>query len=245
VNIMRTIDIVGMIRGRREARAQGIEELANRLAAGEAVAPEEIEAILARTGTDEELLQAAVDRIERRAELLAQVSRGNGAQGKIDKIEGEIDTAWEAVAVAQRKHAAVRDKHAGELTDLRHAVEVANRASDELLAPANLSPADREQLAQARKAASDAALAVAELRRSMPDVRMSLEQAERALVDAVETARTNRGNRDVQDHKVRCERAVSARKERVAVAEAELPKLQAEADRTAAAVEEIEAELRR
>lgn len=239
------IDITGMLRGRREARAQGIEELARRLASGEAVPPEEIEAHLERTGCDEDMLQARIDALARRAELLAAVSAGNAAQGRIDKLTADIDKAWQAVAEAQRKHAAIRDKHADELLTLRQAVDAANRASDALLDPDNLHPVDRDRLATARKAASDAVSAFGELRRRMPDLRMSLQEGERLLADAVEHARLNRSNADIQDHKARSENTVNARKARLAEAEAELPRLKAAADKAEAAVAAIEDELRR
>jgi hypothetical protein len=239
------IDIKALIRGRREARAGGIEELASRLASGEAVAPEEIEAHLERTGCDEDLLQERIDAIVRRAELLAAVSRGNGAQAKIDKLVSEIDKAWEAVADAQRKHAAVRDRHADELLTLRQAVDAANRASDTLLDPANLHPVDRDRLANARKAASDAVSAYGELRRRMPDLRLSVQEGERLLADAVDHAKLNRSNADVQAHKARSENTANARKARLAEAEAELPKLKAAAEQAEAAVAAIEDELRR
>jgi hypothetical protein len=239
------IDIVGMLRGRKQARAAGIEELAKRLAAGEAVAPEEIEAILDRTGCDGEELQDRIDAIERRAELLAAVSRGNAAQAKIDKIDAEATAAWDAVAVAQRKHAAVVAKHADDRLALQHVVDAANRAHEALLDPANLSPADAGRLADARKAAGDAARAAEQARHGMRDLRMSLEHAEREHADAVEQARRYRGHPDAQDRKARSENAVNARTQRVKAAEAELPILQAAADKAQAAVEAIEAELRR
>jgi hypothetical protein len=239
------IDIKALIRGRREARAEGIEELARRLASGEAVAPEEIEAHLERTGVDEEVLQARVDALERRDELLATAAKGTAARAKVEKIENDIGVAWEAVAVAQRKHAALREKHADDLLALRQAVAAADRAGDELLDPANLSPLDRDRLAAARKAASDAASALGEVRRNLPSMRMSLENAERVLVDAAEQARLNKSNADIQENRARAENSVKARKGRLAEAEAELPRLQAAAQAAEAAVVALEDELRR
>ena len=221
------IDIVGLIRGRKQARVAGIEELAKRLAAGESVQPEEVETILDRTGCDEEQLQERVDAIERRAGLIAAVARGEAAQVKIDKIDAECERAWLAVADAQRKHAGVVAKHADDLLTLRQSLDAANRAADELLNPENLSPADRERLAESRKAASAAALAAEELRRSMRELRMSLENA------------------DAQDRKARAENAVKARTARVKDAETQLPKLVAEGERTAAALAAVEDDLRR
>lgn len=239
------IDIKTLIRGRREARAGGIEELARRLASGEAVAPEEIEAHLARTGCDEELLQDRIDAIERRAELLAAVSSGNAAQAKIGKLTGDIDKAWQAVAEAQRKHAAIREKHADELLTLSQAADAGNRAIDALLNPDNLHPVDRDRLATARKAAADAVTAFSELRRRMPDLRMSLQEGERLLADAVELAKSNRSNGDIQSAKQRAENTAAGRKARLAEAEAELPRLKAAVEQAEAAVAAIEAELRR
>lgn len=239
------IDIIGMIRGRREQRAAGVEELARRLASGEAIPPEEIETWLERTGVDEDTLQARIETIERRAELLAAVARGNAARSKAEKISNVIGAAWEAVGEASKKHATLREKHADELLTLRQAVDAADRASDELLDPRNLSPVDRDRLAAARKAARDAATAYGELRGSMRDLRMSLENAERVAADAVEQARLNKSNADIQAHKQRSENAVNARKGRLAEAEAELPRLQAAAQAAEAAVVAVEDELRR
>lgn len=239
------INIVSMIRGRREARAQGIEELARRLAAGEAVAPEDIEAILDETGTDEEMLQAAVDRIERRAGLLAAVARGNAAQAKADRIHADLEKALAVVADAQEKYSALRLKHHEGLAEFERQQAEGHRAAEALLHPDNLSPSDRERLAQARQAASDAAQAADDLRRQMRDLRMSLEQAERELPDAKEQARLNRGNADVQARAARAENAVSARKARVAEAQAELLRLNEVADEAEAAVKAIEDDLRR
>jgi hypothetical protein len=239
------IDIIGMIRGRKQARAAGIEELAKRLAAGEVVSPEEVEATLGRTGCDEQQLQERVDVIERRAELVAAVRRGEAAELKIDKIDAEADRAWQAVAEAQKRHQAVVAKHADELRALNQAVEAANRASDDLLSPLNLSPADRERLTAARRAAHEAEQAAGELRRSMPELRASLENAEREAADAVENARLYRSNADAQDRKARAENAVRARMARLKEAETQLPRLQDEGLRAAAAVNAIEDELRR
>lgn len=239
------LNIAGMLRGRRQARAQGIEELARRLAAGEAVPPEEIETILERTGTDEDVLQSAVDRLERRAELLAAVARGNTAQAKADKIEGTITTAAEAVAEAQRKHAAVAVKHAEELLALRQAVDAADRANESLLDPENLSPADAARLTAAREAARVADQAVSDLQRRIPDMRRGLEEAEAYLVDTAEDARQARSRSDLQELKQRAENTVKARAERLQNAEAELPKLLADRDAATAALRAIEAELRR
>lgn len=242
---MATIDIIGMIRGRKQARAAGIEELAARLAKGAAVAPEEIEATLGRTGCDEEMLQAAVDRIERRAALLAAVARGNTAEARLDKIDAEVGKAFDAVAEAQRKHAATAAKYADERADLRLSIDAGNRARGELLDASNLSPADLARLTAARDAWQAAEREVSELRRSMPELRLSLERAERDLVDATEQAKLNRGNADIQQHRDACENAVAARKARLKDAEAELVKREQTRVEAEAAVNTIEATLRR
>jgi len=239
------IDVIGLIRGRKEQRAAGIEDLAHRLAGGEAVAPEEIETILDRTGCDEETLQARIDGIVKRAELLAAVAAGEQAKARIGKIEGDIGKAFEKVVQADRAHRELRAKHADELLALGHVVDRANQARDALLEPALLAPADRDRLEQARQAASDAAVAVGDLRRQMPELRLSLEQGERQLVDAADEAKRFRSDAGSQDRKARAEQAVKARQARLADAEAELPRLQAAADKAEAALVAIEAELRR
>ncbi len=239
------VNIMEMIRGRREARAASIEELAIRLAKGEAIAPEEIETWLEQTGTDEAMLQDRIDAIERRAELLATVSAGHKAQAKIEKIEAELAEGHATVVRAQELYVALRAKHDEPMMVLGAQVREADRARDLLLAPENLSPADRDRLAAARQAAAEAEQALGALRRSLPDLRLSLEQAERHHADAVDHAKANRGNADAQDHKARSENTVKARKARVAAAEQELPKLQAAFDEAEAAVGRLEEELRR
>jgi chromosome segregation ATPase len=240
-----TIDIIGLIRGRKEQRAAGIEDLAHRLAGGEAVAPEEIEAVLDRTGCDEETLQGRIDSLVRRAELIAAVKAGEQAQAKAGKIEAEIGKAFEKVVAADKVHRDLRAKHADELRALGHVVDQGNRARDSLLEPALLAPADRARLDQARQAASAAAVALGDLRRRLPDLRRDLEEGERLLEDATDEAKRFRNNADLQDRKARAENAVKARRGRLADAERELPGLQAAADKAEAAVVALEAELRR
>lgn len=239
------INVLDIIRGRREARAVGIEELAQRLAKGEAVPPEEIEAVLHRTGCDEAMLQDRIDCLERRGELLAKVSAGNKARAKADKLNAEIEAAYRKVAEAQAEYAALRGKHDEPLMLLGHEIRAGEVAADALLAPENLAPADRDRLASARAAVSERSLALGETRSSLRDLRLSLEQADRIEADAVEYARLNRSNADAQDNKRRAENAVKARKARIAEAEAELPRLQAALDEAEAVVKQLEAELRR
>jgi chromosome segregation ATPase len=242
---MKAIDIVGLIRGRKEQRAAGIEDLAHRLAGGETVPPEEIEAILDRTGCDEETLQARIDSLVQRAELIAAVKAGETAKKKADKLEGEIGTLFEKVVAADRAHRELRAKYADELRALDHMVDQGNRARDRLIDPTILSPADRARLEQARQAATDAAMALGELRRRLPDLRRDLEEGERLLADAADEAKQFRNNPDAQDRAARAENAVKARQGRLADAEAELPRLQAAADKAEAGVVALEAELRR
>lgn len=239
------IDIKALIRGRREARAANIEELAQRLAKGEAVSPEEVELWLEQTGADEELLQERIDTIERRAELLAKVAKGDEAGGRIAIIHGEIDEAFAAVAEAQEKYAALRAKHADTLTILGQERAEGHRAAEALLEPENLSPFDRDRLGSARKAASESAIAAEEQRRNITELKASVQDAETALADAEAMAKQRRNDPVVADTLQRAKNAVNARGGRLKAAEAELPKLVAEAKRKAAAVETIEAELQK
>jgi chromosome segregation ATPase len=235
------IDVMSMLRGRRQARAVGIEDLAQRLAKGEAIPPEEIEVILERTGCTDRDLQDRIDALERRAELLARVSAGNKAQARIDKIDADIGKAFEAVADAQRKHQAVCAKHADELFTLRQAVDAGSSAEDNLLQPENLSAADRERLAAARATWQEAEQAVSERRRSIPELVAGLEHAERELVDAVEQWKSRRNDPDFIDRKARAENAVQARQARLAQCRADLPALEqarAKAEQTVLALEE-------
>jgi hypothetical protein len=234
-----------MLRGRKQARAAGIEELAQRLAKGAAVPPEEIEAVLERTGCDEAMLQERIDCLERRAELLAKVSSGNRAKAKADKLNAEIEAAYGKVQAAQAEYGALRAKHDEPLMILGSDIRAGEMAFNALLAPENLTPADRQRLEVATAKVSEASRALSETRSSLRDLRLSLENAERVAADAVEQARLNKSNGDIQAHKQRSENAVAARKARLVAAEAELPRLQAAAEQAEAAVAAIEDELRR
>lgn len=239
------IDIKGLIRGRREARAANIEELAQRLAKGETIAPEEIEAWLEQTGCNEETLQERIDCLERRAELVAKAAKGEEAQTRIEKLHAEIDKAFAVVAEAQEKFAAVRAKHAEALSLLERQRSEGQLAAEALLEPENLSPFDRDRLATARKAASDAVVAAEEHRRNIVSLRASLEDAEAGLAEAQETAKRFRNDPGAADTLQRSKNAVNARSGRLKDAEAELPKLVAEAQRQAATLAAIEDELRK
>lgn len=239
------IDIRNLIRSRRDARAQSIEELAQRLANGETVPPEEIETWLEQTGTDENLLQERIDCLERRSELVAAVAKGEQAQDRIGRIQADIDKAFAVVAEAQEKFAAVRAKHAEALSQLEQQRAEGNRAAEALLEPENLSPFDRDRLATARKAATAAAIATEDHQRNIVLLKASLEDAEAGLVDAQETAKQFRNDPGAADRLQRAKNAVNARSGRLKEAEAELPKLVAEAQRQAAALAAIEDDLRK
>jgi chromosome segregation ATPase len=239
------VNILEMLRGRREARASNIEELAIRLAKGETVPPEEVETWLEQTGTDEAMLQERVDALERRADLLAKVSAGHKAQARLDKIEAELADAEAAVTKAREAYLSLRAKHDEPMILLGAQVREGDRANDLLIAPENLSHVDRERLAAARKAAADAGERLSEVRRSLPELRLNLEQAERHHADVVDLAKAHRGNADIQERKARAENAVKTRREKVAAAADELPRLQAAFDEAEAAVSRLEDELRR
>lgn len=237
------IDIVGLIRGRRQTRAAGIEEVAKRLAGGEAVPPEEIETVLARAGCDEVMLQERVDALERRAELRKRVAAGEAAQRRLDLIDGEIDTAWQAAVAADEAQRKVRQKHEAERIALGQAIRYADTASDELLSPANLSPADRDRLTEQRRVATAAVEALAEANRRLPELRDSLARAEAALAEAADEAKRFK-NPDAQERKARAETTVKTRGARLKAAEADLPSLQQAAEQAEQAVAKLEEELR-
>lgn len=239
------IDIKGLIRGRREARAANVEELAQRLAGGEDVPPEEIELWLEQTGCSEDLLQERIDAIERRSELLATVAKGKAAAAKIERIEADIGKAEDAVEEARRKQAAVVAKHVDELFELRQASDAAARASAALLEREALSAADWQRLDAARRAATAAAEAAEEGGRNVVALKEFLERSETELSEAQATAKKFRGDPGSAERSQRAKNAVAARGQRLKAAEDELPKLVAEAERTGAALRAIEDELRK
>lgn len=239
------IDIVGLIRGRRQTRAAGIEELAKRLAGGEAVPPEEIETILARAGCDEVMLQERIDALVRRAELRQRVAAGEAARKRVNAIDAEIGKAWDAAVGAELAHRTVRAKHDEELILLGQAVRTGDAAADELIAPQNLSPADRERLTSLRRAAMAAAEALSEANRRLPELRDSLARAEAALAEATDEANRFRSSPDAQERKARAETTMKTRGARLKAAEADLPALRQAATDAEAAVDRLEDELRR
>jgi len=229
---MAIIDIVGILRGRREQRATGIEELAVRLAGGEAVAPEEVEAILDRTGCTDEQLQERIDSLDRRAGLVKRVSAGTAALAKLDKIDAVVSAAFDLALEKQKAHFALREKHADEAAALRQAIDAGETAAGDLLDPRNLSPADREKLAAARGALDAATKALFDSQRRLPELKTSLADAEAALAGATEAARMNRGDATAKQRAAEATNAVAARGLRLRTLVAELPGL-ASAHKTA------------
>ncbi len=239
-----SIDIVGLIRGRKQQRAAGIEELAQRLARGEAVPPEEIELILDRTGCGEEMLQQRIDALVRRAELRQRVKAGEDAAKQLETIDSKIKAAWDKAVAAETEHRRLRAQHEEAIIMLGQAVRSGDGASDELLAPQNLSPIDRQRLADARQAATAAAEALADANRRLPELRDSLARAQASLADAAETAKQRRSSEDAQRQKAAAETAVKTRAARLKALEGEVPGLRQAAEQAEAAMSKLEAELR-
>lgn len=236
------IDIVGLIRGRKQQRAAGIEEVARRLAGGEAVPPEEIEAILDRTGCDEQALQERIDTLVRRAELRQRVAAGEAARKRLGVIDAEIDKAWQAAVAADQVQRQARAKHEEERIALGQTIRAADSAGDELARPENLSPADRARLAEANERLSVAGKAFAEANRRLPELRDSLARGEAALAEALE--RRPQSSPDAQRQTGEARSAVKARTARLRAAEAELPGLRQAAEDAEQALLKLMAELR-
>ena len=229
---MAIIDIVGILRGRREQRQFGIEELAAKLAGGVDVPPEEVEAALDLAGCTAEELQDRLVAIDRRADLLKRVAAGTAALAKLDKIDAVVSAAFDLALEKQKAHFALREKHADEAAALRQAIDLGEAAAGDLLDPKNLSPADREKLAAARGALDAATKALFDSQRRLPELKTSLAEAEAGQAEAAETARMSRGDATAKQRATEATNAVAARGLRLRTLVAELPGL-ASAHKTA------------
>ena len=213
-------DLLAVLRMRREKRALGIEETAMRLARGETIAPEEVEAVLDRCTATPEQLMEAVDTHERRAALKAAVSAEPKATADIQAIARKRAVILEQVAVAEKRLQAFDAENAETVSRLEEIVREAQRAASQLIADRNLRPEPLAALTDARDkyaAASQAATAASE----------AVDEAKQRHEDAVAQLHHNEtvGARHIPEHVeqvLRDRNAVEARAKRVKEAEATL-----------------------
>lgn len=239
------VDVLSQVRARQDDRATGIEEVAARLAAGEAVGPDEVEAVLHRTGRTVDDLQARVACLRRRAELRTAIEAGRKAEKRLGKIRAEVDAARVVVNEAAGKLHEIEVRHAEDTILLEQAVRDAGMARDRLLAPENLTVTERERLTQAREAVCKAE---AELLDGLTTARRcshAVGRAEEELPEAVEEAKRHPASTDMAERVERLRVALATRREKLAEAKAAVPGLEAALEQARAERSKAEAELAR
>ena len=213
------VSVVSLLRPARRANVDHVEELAASIAAGDTVAPEEVQAVLDRCRCSEEDLQRAVDRHIRVNDLRRQIAAGDGDAKRLAAIEAEVDAANAEVSKARAKLQAILDRVNEEHMTLRHRVDAVDRARRALLAEENLSPAQAERLRGVRIAADIASDAVTERRRELAEKRSRLRRAETELPKAELEASLRSASNDAKAAAERWRNAMKARTEAVADAE--------------------------
>lgn len=177
------VDVMKMLGTRPENYAARVDELATRLVAGDAVGRDEIRIFLERIDATPEELQAAVDRLTRRRELLDLIRDAMPARKRLGDIQAEIATAQadadRAIGIVDR----LREKYGVTAFDLQTKVDAADKATAALVELRNLPPAEAERLKAARAAADEATDEFDRLRREVPRLRHELAEAEKALAD--------------------------------------------------------------
>lgn len=239
------LDVLDKVQGRQAARAAGIEELARRLAAGEKAQADEVEAVLTRAGCTVDDLRERVACLERRAEQHRAIVAGEKAEKRLAKIRAEINDARIVAVDAIEKADAIAQRHWGETIALEQAAQDAFRAKEQLLAPANLTAQQREQLAQAKQAYVDAGRALSEAQASMPTIRASITKLEADVAEDESDCRLNPENGDMKERLKRHKAAANTKRRQLDEIESGLPGLQAATDKARDSLRTIEAELMR
>lgn len=239
------LDVLDKVRGRQAARAAGIEELARRMAAGEKVQADEVEAVLTRTGCTVDDLRERVACLERRAEQHRVIVAGDKAEKRLAKIRAEINDARAVAFDAIEKAEAIAQRHWGDTIALEQTARDAFQAKEVLLAPVNLTAQQREQLAQARQAHVDAERALTEAQTSMQTIRASITKLEADTAEDDNDCRLNPDNGDMRDRLNRHKAAAETKQRQLNEVESGLPGLQAAADKARESKRTIEAELMR
>ena len=239
------LDVLDKVRGRQAARAAGIEELARRMAAGEKVQADEVEAVLTRTGCTVDELRERVACLERRAEQHRAILAGEKAEKRLAKIRAEINDARVVAVDAIDKAEAVAQRLWGETIALEQAARDAFQAKEMLLAPVNLTVKQREQLAQAKQACGDAERALTEAQASMPTIRASITKLEAGVAEDENDCRLNPDNGDMRERLNRHKAAADTKRRELNEIEGGVPGLQAATDKARESLRTIEAELMR
>jgi len=173
---------------------EGIEDIAQRIAAGKAPPPEEIVTVLERTRCDEADLQEAVDRHERRVSLLRQIDDAKPLRKKFAEIEAAIGKAEKEFDAARAKLSDLLNANHHDRTDLRMRVESADHAEKALIDYDNLPPDAAARLRDARDRASAAHDAILRTQNEVRNQQQRFDDAIKQEEERAEEKRLNRGN---------------------------------------------------
>jgi hypothetical protein len=217
---MAVSDLLAVLRTRREKRVLGIEDTAARLAKGETISPEEVEAILDRCGATPEQLMEAVEMHERRVELRAAASGEQKAVADLGAIDRKRVLIATQLQTAEERLRSFDAGYAAEVSRLEEIIRQARAAHAALLADRNLRPEALAALTDARDkyaAVSQAATAASE----------AVDEAKRRHDEAVAQLAHNEsvGVRHMPEHVEQVQRdrtAAETRGKRVKEAEAML-----------------------
>jgi predicted nucleic acid-binding Zn-ribbon protein len=181
------IDIMSLLRQTRSERAGDIEALATRLVDGQQVPADEVLQTMTGLGISDKDLQAECDRIERVRELRQRAKAGPVASKHLAKLDAELGKLTEAHNRAGQTLLDWHHKHDEQHMTLRHQVEAADRAANELLVTRNLPGRDRDAIATAERQAADTSAAAAEKQRRVDDLRSQVRASESLLAGQQKT----------------------------------------------------------
>lgn len=219
------IDIIGLLKTKREDVAGHVDALAERLVGGEKVSRDEIKLTLQKAEASPEELQAAVDRQTRRRELLATVRAAIPARRRLADIRHEVSIAEADFARERDRLDALVGKYAPAVADLETTVAAGDRAEVALIEPRNLPVAEAAKLKAAQDAVREADIALSDARRELPELQRQAAEAHELLADEEETRRANRGDAMAEEQLQRAKTRATTRDAKLKAAEAEIPKL--------------------
>lgn len=172
------INVLELLRPVREKKIDRLEELADRLIAGENISPEVIDQCIRDAHREPGELQAIVERKTRAAELAKLARSGGPAKARLQAVDAEIAKFEAAFDRARDELAAVQERYAAERSRLKEIASQAESARNDLLTKGYMPPALWEKLVLAEREAEDASEAADAVRRKMPDLRNAVKWAE-------------------------------------------------------------------
>jgi chromosome segregation ATPase len=237
------VSIATFLQPARRASADHVDELAARIAAGAAVQPEEVLAVLDRCGCSEDDLQAAVDRAGRVLDLRRQLAGAGPVEKRLAEIEAEVKAADAEVQAAREKLRAIIGRVNEEHLDLRVKADAIDRARRSLMAEENLPPAVADRLRAARAASERASDALTARQHELDERRSRLRRAKEDLPIAEREASMRPASVDARDNVERLRNAVKARGDLVVEAEKSLVEAEKQFAQASEAVAAVEREV--